>query len=104
MGVLFGLPQLALARLLIQHHGFASAAAAGRALVYDPVLSAADQTILRRCELSLLPVDEKGARAASAPALFWMPHCEAVLYDNLLKANWSRDKLPFLAILGNRYT
>mmetsp|Transcript_36721 Transcript_36721/g.80000 ORF Transcript_36721/g.80000 Transcript_36721/m.80000 type:complete len:339 (-) Transcript_36721:457-1473(-) len=95
--------QLALALLLIQHHGFASVAAAGRAMSYDPVLSRDDHDLMRRYQLQPLLEDEKGARPATAPTLFYMPHCEAVLYDNLLKANWSSSTLPYLAILGNSF-
>ena len=94
--------QLALALLLIQNNHFAAAAAAGRALIYDPVMSRDDHEIMQRCKLQPMPEDEKGARAAGGPTLFYMPHCEAVLYDNLLKANWSPSALPHVAVLGNR--
>jgi hypothetical protein len=52
--------------------------------------------------LATLPTDEAGARSVTAATLFYMPHCEAGLYDNLLAANWSRAALPRIAILGNR--
>ena len=51
----------------------------------------------------MLEEDEEGGRHVEAPTLFYMPHCEAVLYDNLLKANWSRASLPLLAIIGNSF-
>ncbi len=33
-------------------------------------------------------MDEGGARRVSEPTFFYMPHCEEVLYDALLRANW----------------
>jgi len=94
--------QLALAELLMREHGLAAVAAAGGAWTYDPVLGAGDRDILQRRGLSVLSTDEAGARAVAHPTLFYMPHCEAVLYDNLLASNWSPTALPRLAILGNR--
>lgn len=95
--------QLALAELLMREHGLAAVAAAGGAWTYDPVLGAGDRDILQRRGLSVLSTDEAGARAVAHPTLFYMPHCEAVLYDNLLASNWSPTALPRLAILGNSF-
>jgi len=99
--------QLALADLLMVEYGLASVAAAGRAWTYDPVLEASDLEVLHRRGWQALKTNENGARVAGengpGGSLFYMPHCEAVLYDNLLRANWTRQKLPRLAILGNSF-
>jgi hypothetical protein len=31
-----------------------------------------------------------------------MPHCDLVIYENLLKANWSKEKLPNILLVANR--
>ncbi|KAF9452294.1 hypothetical protein P691DRAFT_805174 [Macrolepiota fuliginosa MF-IS2] len=31
-----------------------------------------------------------------------MPHCDMGLYDNLLRANWSQDRIQTLVLLANR--
>lgn len=31
-----------------------------------------------------------------------MPHCDMELYENLIKTNWSRERLPNLVLVANR--
>lgn len=33
-----------------------------------------------------------------------MPHCGKAMYNNLLWANWSAERLPRVAIIGNSFT
>lgn len=37
------------------------------------------------------------------PTLFYMPHCEEWMYDNVLAANWGSEQLRRVAILGNSF-
>ena len=39
-------------------------------------------------------------QSADGPTLFFMPHCERQVFEDLLAANWAPDKLPKVAILG----
>lgn len=48
--------------------------------------------------------DEQGRRVVEAPTIFYMPHCEAVLYDNLLRANWRPVALNQMVVLGNSFS
>mmetsp|Transcript_17402 Transcript_17402/g.34171 ORF Transcript_17402/g.34171 Transcript_17402/m.34171 type:complete len:395 (-) Transcript_17402:140-1324(-) len=34
--------------------------------------------------------------------LYYMPHCPATLYNNVLRANWSREALSRMLLVGNR--
>ena len=52
--------------------------------VFDPILSATETRVLETLGCSVLSVNEQGRRQALKPTLFFMPRCEAELYDNLL--------------------
>lgn len=39
----------------------------------------------------------------SEPVLFYMPHCDASLYSDVLDENWSKDALACVAVLGNSF-
>ncbi|KAL3530287.1 hypothetical protein ACH5RR_009609 [Cinchona calisaya] len=52
-------------------------------------------------ETTCLPV--QGRRQASRPTLFFMPHCEGGLYDNLLQANWGISMLNQIVLFGNSF-
>lgn len=71
--------------------------------VFDPVLSAADSRVLEALGCSVLSVNEEGRRQALKPTLFFMPHCEAELYNNLLQANWRVDLLNRIVLFGNSF-
>lgn len=71
--------------------------------VFDPVLSATESRVLESLGCSVMSVDEEGRRQVLKPTLFFMPHCEAVLYHNLLEANWTIDSLRNLALFGNSF-
>jgi hypothetical protein len=45
--------------------------------LYDPAFTPTDAALLAALGLALIPVDERGARAAEGPTLFYLPHCEA---------------------------
>ncbi|XWS56999.1 hypothetical protein CRYUN_Cryun09bG0133800 [Craigia yunnanensis] len=52
---------------------------------------------------SILSVNEQGRRQAMKPTLFFMPHCEAELCNNLLQANWGVESLNRVALFGNSF-
>ncbi|KAL0027604.1 hypothetical protein WJX79_001199 [Trebouxia sp. C0005] len=47
--------------------------------------------------------DVSGRYLAVTPTLFYMPHCDCHLYNNLLQANWGPHQLHKIAILGNSF-
>ena len=69
--------------------------------VYDPVFWPEERQILAELDLHVLHNDEQCARRLTAPTLLYMPHCENLHYDNLLRANWHPDLLPRLLLVGN---
>lgn len=71
--------------------------------VFDPILSATESRVLEALGCSVLSINEQGRRQAQTPTLFFMPHCEAELYDNLLQANWGVQELNCLVVFGNSF-
>ncbi|XP_021901675.1 protein SENSITIVITY TO RED LIGHT REDUCED 1 [Carica papaya] len=71
--------------------------------VFDPVLSATESWVLEALGCTVLSVNEEGRRQALKPTLFFMPHCEAELYNNLLQANWRVDLLNRIVLFGNSF-
>ena len=53
------------------------------------------------CLVSSL-TQQDGEHTLFTPTICFMPHCDIELYENILKANWSRDRLSNLFLLGNR--
>ena len=52
----------------------------------------------------VLEVNEEGKRAAACPTLFYLPHCEADICDNLVAANWGTVQRARTAVLGNSFS
>lgn len=75
----------------------------GNIEVFDPILSATESHVLEALGCSVLSVNEHGRRQAVKPTMFFMPHCEAVLYNNLLQANWKLDLLSNMVLIGNSF-
>lgn len=71
--------------------------------VFDPILSATESRVLEALGCSVLSVNEQGRRQASKPTLFFMPHCEAELYDNLLQENWRTERMNNIVLFGNSF-
>ncbi|KAF9596864.1 hypothetical protein IFM89_013912 [Coptis chinensis] len=71
--------------------------------VFDPVLSTTETNALEALGCTVLKVNEQGRRQAVKPTMFFMPHCEAVLYDNLLQANWRPENLNQMVLFGNSF-
>lgn len=92
--------QLALAALL-RRDLLPEAASAD---VFDPVLSAVECAAAAALGFSVPSLDDGCRRCAEEPTLFYMPHCEASLYDALLAANWdSPAQLRRVCVLGNSF-
>jgi hypothetical protein len=70
---------------------------------YDPVFEAVDLEVLQQLGIGVLSEDDSQEHAVSQPVLFYMPHCDATLYSEVLDSNWSTDALANVAILGNSF-
>ncbi|KAJ2552464.1 hypothetical protein EV175_003299 [Coemansia sp. RSA 1933] len=70
-------------------------------MAFDPVTADADVLTYKRLGVSMISVNEEAKRKAEKRTLFFMPHCEIFLYENLLSANWSVDNLSQIMVIGN---
>lgn len=70
---------------------------------FDPVFTSLDTALLRMFNIEVLEENDSGKYAVTGPTLFYMPHCDCHLYNNLLKANWGPRQLCKIAILGNSF-
>ncbi|KAL1242772.1 SRR1-like protein [Trichinella spiralis] len=59
----------------------------GKKWIFDPIFSDVEKNILVSKGWTLIAENERGLRLASVPTLFYMPHCERELYNNVLYAN-----------------
>ncbi|XP_056008981.1 SRR1-like protein isoform X2 [Ostrea edulis] len=73
-------------------------------LLYDPKFFEAEKELLSSLGLQVLSENEEGKRQCEKTTLFYMPHCGKSLYNNLLSANWTPDRLCHLIIIGNSFT
>lgn len=76
--------------------------------MFDPVLSSADIKVLMHLGMHAVGGSDDAAQAGgnarqvdeNTATLFYMPHCEAELTDELLAANWGEGRLSRIAIIG----
>lgn len=71
--------------------------------VFDPVFSPHDHAVLSSLGFLVLSINEHGKRLADKPTLFYMPHCESDLTENLLNTNIESKSLGNVYILGNSF-
>ncbi|XP_033627439.1 uncharacterized protein LOC117290253 [Asterias rubens] len=71
--------------------------------VYDPRFTEEEKQILLNLGFNVIQQNEECKRAASGTTLFYMPHCGKPLYNNLLWANWSTQRLSSIVIIGNSF-
>ncbi|XP_068658677.1 protein SENSITIVITY TO RED LIGHT REDUCED 1-like isoform X2 [Aristolochia californica] len=75
----------------------------GEIEAFDPVISVNESKVLEALGCRVLTINEQGKREASKPTLFFMPHCEASLYDNLIEVNRKAELLNRMVIFGNSF-
>ncbi|KAG6404868.1 hypothetical protein SASPL_132445 [Salvia splendens] len=96
----FGPPRLQLCLAILLQRSFDWI---GGIELFDPIISLTESKVLTSLGCTVLSINEQGRRRAVKPTLFFMPHCEAELYDNLLEANWEVGRLNQLVIFGNSF-
>ncbi|XP_062509100.1 SRR1-like protein [Corticium candelabrum] len=75
-----------------------------RCHVYDPAFDSVDHQMVVSAGFSVIDHNEEGRRCVDRRTVFYMPHCGKLLYDNVLRANWSRDRLSMITIIGNKFS
>ncbi|GBG31936.1 SRR1-like protein [Hondaea fermentalgiana] len=71
----------------------------------DPAFDERDKAVLAALRIDVPPTMELADKAHATNGqrtLYFMPHCPAVLYNNVLWANWSQKALCDALIVGNR--
>lgn len=97
----FDPPRLQLSMALLMKRRFSWI---GDVEVFDPIISFTESKVLESLGCSVLSVNEHCQRQVSKPTLFFMPHCDAHLYDNLLLANSRADSLNQMIVFGNSFS
>ncbi|KNC71404.1 hypothetical protein SARC_16055, partial [Sphaeroforma arctica JP610] len=73
-------------------------------MIYEPVLSPLELEVLQQeYECEIIGVDEEAKRSVTDCTLFFMPHCSARMYNNLLWANWDAKSCAKLIVVGNSF-
>lgn len=102
--------QLSLLLSLIEHPSFRSRV--GSVKFFDPVFTSNEKKYLAsRRNTTVLSTNNQCCQNVGAPSsdqpnrftLFYMPHCDASLFNNLLWANWSVEELRNIIIFGNSF-
>ncbi|KAJ3060503.1 hypothetical protein HDU98_003530 [Podochytrium sp. JEL0797] len=89
-----------LAFLLLLHDQFSFV----QVEAYDPVFDEFDVDVLKRVGVDVLPGNEKGCKKVERPTVFYMPHCGAGLYSNVIGANWGKVQLEEnVVVIGNSF-
>ncbi|KAJ7470593.1 SRR1-domain-containing protein [Mycena latifolia] len=70
--------------------------------VYDPVFSEEDGVLFQELRMRVLSENKEGSYPLDSATILWMPHCDLGLYENVLRANWSRERLPYVILISNR--
>ncbi|KAI0831092.1 hypothetical protein BC628DRAFT_1415653 [Trametes gibbosa] len=70
--------------------------------VYDPVFVEDDMRLFSQLGVTPLPENRRASYGLRSPTIAFMPHCDLYLYENLLRENWSRARLPNVLLIANR--
>ncbi|KAF5392957.1 hypothetical protein D9757_001274 [Collybiopsis confluens] len=91
--------QLAFLLRICKNFGIKSSSIA----VYDPVFTEKDKSLFQELGIRVLSETESDGDPVEAPTLFFMPHCDLLLYENVLCANWSLDHLCHILFICNTF-
>ncbi|KAK7467085.1 hypothetical protein VKT23_004145 [Stygiomarasmius scandens] len=70
--------------------------------VYDPVFTEEDRALFNGFEFQTPPSSESLDVTIDDPTIFFMPHCDMELYENVLRKNWTRERLTNLVLVSNQ--
>ncbi|KAG1756461.1 SRR1-domain-containing protein [Suillus paluster] len=75
--------------------------------IYDPVFTDADKEFLQSFGMQCLSDTASllflSSYAVEHPTVLYMPHCDLKLYENIIGANWSRERLARIIFVANRF-
>ncbi|KAH9484029.1 SRR1-like protein [Psilocybe cubensis] len=77
--------------------------AADSVSLYDPIFTTEDTALFEELQMNVLSKNrDTESYSLSVPTICFMPHCDIELYDTLLRANWNKEGLSNLFLLGNQ--
>ncbi|OUM61732.1 hypothetical protein PIROE2DRAFT_27112, partial [Piromyces sp. E2] len=76
----------------------------GKVYFYDPVFTEVEKEVINNYGFEVIEENEHGRRNINKMTLFYMPHCNYNLYNNVLGTNWELDKLSKLILIGNDFS
>lgn len=68
---------------------------------FDPVFDDVDRSVLASFDIETLDANLQGRHTFQQATFVYMPHCTWTLYENLLRANWTQDRLSQLWLCCN---
>ncbi|RMX68656.1 hypothetical protein KXD40_000880 [Peronospora effusa] len=71
--------------------------------IYDPAMNKSDAFIAEQFQLKVIQENEHARRHVVCNTVFFMPHCDKVLYENVLACNWG-PAMKKLVIIGNSFS
>lgn len=72
--------------------------------VFDPYFTTNEELVIKHIGFNVQTHNEQGQYKTDCTTLFYMPHCSLQLYNNVLFANWTKEQLSRVSILGNSFT
>jgi len=69
--------------------------------IFDPAFTPGDASYLRDHAGYAVLSAEPENYATSSDTVAYMPHCELSLFEQFLKDNWFRERIPSLILVGN---
>ncbi|XP_050408879.1 SRR1-like protein [Patella vulgata] len=76
----------------------------GQTLCYDPVFTSVEIKTLQDLEWIVPEINQEGKGQSNKTCIYYLPHCHKILYNNLLWANWSKELLSKIVIIGNSFS
>ncbi|KAI6096104.1 hypothetical protein EV401DRAFT_1145902 [Pisolithus croceorrhizus] len=71
--------------------------------LYDPVFTDADKDLFRVLGMKCIDDKKNVQHSLDCPTILYMPHCDLVLYETVLRANWSRERLCNMVLVANSF-
>ncbi|KIJ69354.1 hypothetical protein HYDPIDRAFT_105955 [Hydnomerulius pinastri MD-312] len=71
--------------------------------VYDPVFTDADRELFRVLGMQCLADNKDVKHSLDRPTILYMPHCDLKLYEMVIRANWTYERLYEILFLANRF-
>lgn len=54
--------------------------------------------------LTRLYIQQEARHSILGPTIVFMPHCDRHLYENILRENWTKERLQNTLFIANRFS